>query len=49
MIHIDMSKKTLKKGESWYGKAVNDLESINANKELFKSFFKEVVVFFAYT
>ena len=47
MRHIGTSKKPLKKGESLKGRAVNDLESIKANKKLVKSFFREATVSFA--
>ncbi len=47
MRHIGTSKKPLKKGESLKGRAVNDLESIKANKKLIRSFFREVTVSFA--
>ena len=47
MRHIGTSKKPLKKGESLKGRAVNDLESIRANKKLLKSFFAEPCVSFA--
>lgn len=47
MRHLGTSKKPLKKGESLKRRAVNDLESIKANKKLVKSFFKEAAVSFA--
>jgi len=47
MRHIGTTKKPLKKGESLKGRAVNDLESIKANKKLVKAFFREETVSFA--
>jgi len=47
MRNIGTSKKPFKKDESLMNRAIFDLESINRNKKLVRSFFDERTVSFA--